>query len=102
MPFEVPTPDELLQTNDARRVLKLLAEKGLPVGWHPLRFYECRCRHDRDAVILCERTMEDGDHGTKYVVWWVNLVEGGCCNGHYTSDEFEAVAMYNSRKRSLR
>jgi hypothetical protein len=101
MQYEQPSTRELLQTDEARETIKMLRQKGLPPGWHPLRFYECQCRHDRDAVVLCERTMDDGDHGTMYVVWWVNMTSGGCCHGHYTDDEFEAVAMYNSRRRAL-
>lgn len=93
---------ELLQTQEAGEIIRSLKRNGLPPGWHPLRFHECECGHDHDAVVLCERTADDGDHGTRYVVWWVNMQMGGCFNGHYTDDEFEAVEMYRQRRGRLR
>jgi hypothetical protein len=92
---------ELLQTQEAGDIIRSLRRNGLPSGWHPLRFHECECGHDRDAVVLCERTVNDANHGTKYVVWWVNMTLGGCYNGHYTNDEFEAVEIYRQRRGRL-
>lgn len=86
----------------AMDITRRLKGMGLPPGWDSLRLDECQCGHDHDAVVLCRRTVDDDDHGTEFVVWWVNLEMGGCFNGHYTDDEFEAVAMYEQRRRRLR
>jgi hypothetical protein len=75
--------------------------KGLPGGWNPLFFQECQCGHDHDAVVLCERTREDGDHGTRYVTWWVNMDLGGCFNGHYADELEEAMIVYSKRRERL-
>ena len=96
-----PSYSELQSQFEGMGITTMLRKKGLPAGWYAHRFYECKCRHDRDAVVMCERTTEDGDHGTRYVVWWVNMQMGGCFNGHYTDDEFEAIALFNSRKKRL-
>lgn len=92
---------ELLSKDEGNLATQKLRSKGLPPGWFVHRFHECQCGHDRDAVVLCERTVDDGDHGTKYVVWWVNMTLGGCFNGHYTDDEFEAVEIYRQRRGRL-
>lgn len=76
--------------------------KGLPLGWDVLQFHECRCGHDRDAVVLCQRTIEDGDHGTQFVVWWVNMDLGGCFNGEYVDDYTSAMCEFNRRKARLK
>lgn len=75
---------------------------GLPQGWDVLQFHECRCGHDRDAVVLCERIVDDGDHGTQFVVWWVNMTMGGCFNGDYTNDMSIAQRSYDRRKERLK
>lgn len=76
--------------------------KGFPPGWSVLQFHECKCGRDHDAVVLCERTTEDGDHGLRYAVWWVNMDLGGCYNGDYTDDLATAQRSYDRRKGKLK
>ena len=75
--------------------------KGLPYGWSIQRFFQ-NSRDPRSCVVLCERTVQDGNHGTKYVVWWVNDVEGGCFHGLYTDEAHKAGAEYGRRVSSQR
>ena len=74
---------------------------GLPGGWNVIQYAEA-INDPRDAVVLCQRTVEDGDHGTKYVVWDDNRVEGGCYNGKYEDTYTGAMAHFNTRKGRLR
>jgi hypothetical protein len=76
--------------------------KSFPPGWEIIDFHECGCGHDRDAVVLCERTVEDGDHGTRYVVWSVNMELGGCYSGSYQNHLEDARRVYDERKSRLR
>ena len=74
--------------------------KGLPPGWDVLQHFHIG--EHRDAVVLCQRTVEDGDHGTQFVVWWHNAIEGGCYSGKYVDSYTDALAEFNSRRRRLR
>jgi hypothetical protein len=49
------------------------------LGYEVVNFFQS-CRHPRDAIVLCQR-------GPDYVVWTANMIEGGCHNGSYHSDE---------------
>lgn len=75
--------------------------RGFPSGWSIQRFFQNQ-QDPRSCVVLCERTVTDGLHGTKYVVWWVNDVEGGCFHGLYTDDAAKAGSEYNRRVSTQR
>lgn len=81
--------------------LNRLSVKGLPAGWKILQMARA-VNNPRDAVVLCSRTVVDGDHGTEFVVWMANLVEGGCFHGHYTDDYESARKNFVQRKARLR
>jgi hypothetical protein len=53
-------------------------------------------------VVLCRRTTEDGDHGTEFVVWWVDMIHRGCFHGYYTNNQQEALVCYEQRRRTLK
>lgn len=73
--------------------------KGLPAGWSFQRYFQ-RTGDERSNVVLCERLPDyawSGDHGTQYVVWTHNAIEGGCFHGFYTDDAAAAGREYNRR-----
>lgn len=75
--------------------------KGFPAGWEIVDFYRCSGPPHRDAVVWCQRVVEDGDHGTRYVVWDVNMIEGGCYHGSYVDRREEAQLEFTRRKGRL-
>lgn len=69
--------------------------KGLPSGWTVIKFHNSM-KYPRDAVVLCERT-ELSPYDTRFVCWFVNMIEGGCHLGQYTDEEDKARMYFAER-----
>lgn len=75
---------------------------GLPRGWDVVRFHQS-VLHPRDAVVMCFREAEMGmiPDSDEWVVWSVNMIEGGCHNGLYTREQNRARLEFSERSARM-
>lgn len=55
-----------------------------PRGWEIVEFVQSE-KHPRDAIVLCRRDVVHR-YDCNFVVWWANMIEGGCHVGAYKED----------------